>query len=171
MENKIELRNTLNTYAELKECAQIYYKCLNLDAIKLLDSPSLKYALFNLNLYEAFKDRIKSLNLVIEKLRQNLKNYKGKKIDSIEELKKLDEISHNLIAIEKQSQVDYDFYKEYLTGVAGTFDSSRDNATKSIYIKSSEEIIISRIKYYLNSEKKFLIFKDIIKELTRVLNF
>ena len=50
MENKIELIKALNTYEELKEPAQMYYNCLNVDKIKFLCSPSLKYALYNLNL-------------------------------------------------------------------------------------------------------------------------
>ena len=170
MEDKIGLSKALNTYDELKESAQIYHKCLNLDDIKLLASPSLKYGLYNLNLLNAFKARIKSLNTVIEKLKEKLKNYKGKKIDSTEEMKKLDEISHKLITIEKESEDEYDFYNEYLAKVAAKFDTLRDDTIKSIYLKSSEEIVISRIKYYLNNEKKFLIFKEIIKELTSVLN-
>ena len=42
MENKIELNNVLNTPKELKEVANIYHKCINLDGLKFLKSPSLK---------------------------------------------------------------------------------------------------------------------------------
>ena len=41
---------------------------------------------------------------------------------------------------------------------------------KNAYFKSSEDIINSRIKYYLNKEKSFIIFTDIIKQLNLYLN-
>ena len=43
MENEIELRKVLDTPDELKDAANIYYKCINLHGIKLLKSPSLKF--------------------------------------------------------------------------------------------------------------------------------
>ena len=41
---------------------------------------------------------------------------------------------------------------------------------KNVYFKSSEDIINSIIKYYLNKEKSFIIFTDIIKQLNLYLN-
>ena len=41
---------------------------------------------------------------------------------------------------------------------------------KNVYFKSSEDIINSIIKYYLNKEKSFIIFTDIIKHLNLYLN-
>ena len=49
MENGIELRKVLDTHDELKDVANIYYKCINLNGIESLKSPSLKYSLYNLH--------------------------------------------------------------------------------------------------------------------------
>ena len=40
-----------------------------------------------------------------------------------------------------------------------------DDTVKSVYINSSEEVIFSRIKYYIKCEKYFLIYNEIIKQL------
>ena len=80
MENGIELRKVLDTHDELKDVANIYYKCINLMASNL-KSPSLKYGLYNLHLFEAFNIRRERLKTEIDKLKERLKNYKGNKLD------------------------------------------------------------------------------------------
>ena len=57
MENEIELRKVLDTPDELKDAANIYYKCINLNGIKSLKSPSLKYGLYHMHLFETFTKR------------------------------------------------------------------------------------------------------------------
>ena len=136
--------------------------------MKFLVSPLLKNALYNLNLFDAFKDILKSMNTEIEKLKENLKNYKGKKIDANEEMTKLDGISCKLITIGKQANKEYDYYKVYLVEVANQFDKLKNDIAKRVYIKTSEDIIISRIIYYLNYEKIFIIFNDIFKQLSTI---
>ena len=59
--------------------------------------------LYNLNLIQNFSGQNKYINTNIEKLKQNLKNYKGKKINATEEMEKLDEIFKRLIVIEKET--------------------------------------------------------------------
>ena len=81
-------------------------------------------------------------------------------------MKTLDEILNKLMAIKKEANDDYDFYKVYLAEIAKTYDILKNDDSKRVYIKSSQDIIISRTKYYLNHEKKFLYFNDIIKQLT-----
>ena len=166
MEDQTTLNKAFNTYKELRESAQIYYACINIDNIKFLESPSLKYALYNLNLFEAFKKRIKSISIDVEELKKRLKNYKGTKVNPIEEMKALDEILNKLLAIKKEANEEYDFYKVYLVKIAKKFDTLKNDNSKRVYIKSSEDIIISKIKYYLNYEKNFLYFNDIIKQLS-----
>ena len=171
MEDKINFEKCLNTYKELKESAQIYYNCINLRNANLLLSPTLKYTLYNEKLNNAFKYRIKSINCRIEKLKKNLKNYKGKKIDLIYANIKLDEISKKLTALDKEAEVDTEFYTTYLAKIAKKFDVFNMNEeVKNVYFKSSEDIINSIIKYYLNKEKSFIIFTDIIKQLNLYLN-
>ena len=68
MENVSELNKVLDTPDELKNAANIYYKCINLNGINLLKSPSLKYGLYNLHLFEAFDKRRENLKNDVEKL-------------------------------------------------------------------------------------------------------
>ena len=165
MENEIELRKVLDTPDELKDVANIYYKCINLNGIKTLKSPSLKYGLYHMHLFETFTKRRERLKAEIEKLKEKLKNYKGDKIDINKEMIRLDDISSKLEILGKEAKEAYDFDLTYLGKVAKKYDTIKDDTVKSIYVNSSEEVVISRIKYYLSYEKYFLIYNDIIKQL------
>ena len=170
MENKIELKKILNTYEELKEVALLYYNSINLKDIEYLVSPSLKYALFHLNLFEVFKARLRSIIIEIENTKKNLKHYNGKEIDIKQENKKLDEACKMLIKFKNEAKDSYEFYKDYLAKVAKKYDVLNNIPSKTVYIKSSEEIILSRIKYYFACEKYFIIFNDNISQLKIFLN-
>ena len=165
MENEIELRKVLDTPDELKDVANIYYKCINLNGIKTLKSPSLKYGLYHMHLFETFTKRRERLKAEIEKLKEKLKNYKGDKIDINKEMIRLDDISSKLEILGKEAKEFYDFELTYLGKVAKKYDTIKDDTVKSIYVNSSEEVVISRIKYYINYEKYFLIYSDNIKQL------
>ena len=165
MENEIELRKVLDTPDELKDAANIYYKCINLNGIKSLKSPSLKYGLYHMHLFETFTKRRERLKAEIEKLKEKLKNYKGDKIDINKEMIRLDDISSKLETFGKEAKESFDFYCKYLGKTAKKYDTIIDEKVKNIYINSSEEVIFSRIKYFLNCEKYFLIVNDIIKQL------
>ena len=54
MDDKIKFEKCLNTYKELKESAQIYNNCINLRNANFFHSPTLKYALYNEKLNNAF---------------------------------------------------------------------------------------------------------------------
>ena len=54
---------------------------------------------------------------------------------------------------------------KYSGKLAKKYDTIIDDTVKSIYVNSSEEVIFSRIKYYINCEKYFLIYNEIIKQL------
>ena len=170
MEDKIELNKILNTYEELKEVALVYNNSINLENIKYLASPSLKYALYNLNLFEVFDARLKTIKFDIENIKKNLKNYKGKEIKINEENKRLDEASEMLRKFEREAKDAYDFYKVYLAKVAKKYDELNNILSEKVYVKSSEEIIFSRIKYYLSCEKYFLIYNDTITLLRNFFN-
>ena len=165
MENKIELSKVLDIPDELKDAANIYYKCINLNGIESLKSPSLKYSLYSLRLFETFNIRRERLKTEIEKLKERLKNYKGNKLDINKEMIRLDEISSKLETFGKEAKESFDFYCKYLGKTAKKYDTIIDDTIKSIYINSREEVIFSRIKYYINCEKYFLIYNDIIKQL------
>ena len=165
MENEIALMKVLDIPDELKDAANIYKNCINLNGIKLLKSPSLKYGLYYLHLFEAFTKRRKRLKTEIEKLKEKLKNYKGDKIDINKEMIRLDDISSKLETFGKEAKELFDFDLTYLGKVAKKYDTIKDDTVKSIYVNSSEEVIISRIKYYISCEKHFLVINDIIKQL------
>ena len=165
MENEIALMKVLDIPDELKDAANIYKNCINLNGIKLLKSPSLKYGLYYLHLFEAFTKRRERLKTEIEKLKEKLKNYKGDKIDINKEMIRLDDISSKLEILGKEAKEFYDFELTYLGKVAKKYDTIKDDTIKSIYVNSSEEVVISRIKYYISCEKHFLVINDIIKQL------
>ena len=165
MENEIALMKVLDIPDELKDAANIYKNCINLNGIKLLKSPSLKYGLYYLNLFEVFTERRERLKTEIEKLKEKLKNYKGDKIDINKEMIRLDDISSKLEAFGKEAKELFDFELTYLGKVAKKYDTIKDDTVKSIYVNSSEEVVISRIKYYISCEKHFLVINDIIKQL------
>ena len=155
----------MDTPDELKDVANIYYKCINLNGIKTLKSPSLKYGLYHMHLFGAFTKRRERLKAEIEKLKEKLKNYKGDKIDINKEMIRLDDISSKLEILGKEAKEFYDFELTYLGKVAKKYDTIKDDTVKSIYVNSSEEVVISRIKYYISCEKHFLVINDIIKQL------
>ena len=165
MENEIALMKVLDIPDELKDAANIYKNCINLNGIKLLKSPSLKYGLYYLHLNEAFTKRRKRLKTEIEKLKEKLKNYKGDKIDINKEMIRLNDISSKLEVFGKEAKELFDFDLTYLGKVAKKYDTIKDDTVKSIYVNSSEEVVISRIKYYISCEKHFLVINDIIKQL------
>ena len=165
MENEIELNKVLDTPDELKDVANIYYKCINLNGIKSLKSPSLKYGLYHMHLFETFTKRRERLKAEIEKLKEKLKNYKGDKIDINKEMIRLDDISSKSETLGKEAKELFDFDLTYLGKVAKKYGTIKDDTVKSIYVNSSEEVVISRIKYYISYEKYFLIYNDIIKKL------
>ena len=85
-------------------------------------------------------------------------------------MKKLNEISNKLISIKKVAENIYEIYKDYLTKIAKNYDVIKNDIVKRIYIKSSEEIIVPRIKYYLGVENNFLNIYDTIKPLINFFN-
>ena len=120
---------------------------------------------YNLHLFEAFNIRRERLKTEIDKLKEILKNYKGNKLDINKEMIRLDDISSKLETFGKESNETFDFYCKYLGKLAKKYDTIIDNTVKSVYVNSSEEVIFSRIKYYIKCEKYFLIYNEIIKQL------
>ena len=55
--------------------------------LKQVKTPYLKYAIYNLNLLEAFETKINKIKDIIKELTEKLDNYKGNKIDPIIEKK------------------------------------------------------------------------------------
>ena len=116
----------------------LYNNSINLKDIKYLVSPSLKYALYNLNLFKVFDARLISIRTDIENIKKNLKNYKAKEIDVIEENKRLEEASEVIRKFESEAKDAYDFYKVYLAKAAKKNDELNNILSKKVFIKSRE---------------------------------
>ncbi len=78
---------------------------------------------------------------------------------------RLNDISSKLETFGKEAKELFDIDLTYLGKVAKKYDTIKDDTVKSIYVNSSEEVVISRIKYYISCEKHFLVINDIIKQL------
>ena len=167
MEGKIEIPNIPQ---ELKQREKIYYKSLTTDKFPKLEFPSLKYAVFNFEVSEVFRNKIKAIRRDIGALKEKINKYKGKKINIEEENKKLDEINIKMTQLEAEDSEDYNYYKEYLITAAKRRDVINNEIAKKVYVETSEEIIKSRIKKLLNQEKNFIIFYDIIFQLNNIVN-
>ena len=170
MEEKALFSYTYFDTKELKEREESYNKCLVMDESDDEDIPSLKYAFYNLNMLNNFDSKIEQIKNEIKEIKTQLNNYKGNIINCTEENKKLDEIINELIIIEKESDTQYFFDREYLINTAKKSDTLKDDVSKNVYIKTSEDILKNRIKCLMKYEKKFLIFEDIINKLRNSLN-
>ena len=135
-----------------------------------MEFPSLKYAVFNFEVSEVFRNKIKAIKRDIATLKAKINKYKGNKINIEEENKKLDEINIKMTQLEAEDSEDYNYYKEYLITAAKRRDVINNKIAKKVYVETSEEIIKSRIKKLLNQEKNFIIFYDIIFQLNNIIN-
>ena len=70
-----------------------------------------------------------------------------------------------LISFENEAREKYDFNNDYLINLAKRVDKLKNPIADSVYVKASEEIIKSVIKYYVKCEINFLLFNDNIKNL------
>ena len=170
VENKIG--NNFCDFEELKEVREIYINSLYPadKEIFQLKFPSLIYAIYNKKLSKTFIKRINELKADITKIIGKLNNYKGPKIDATEEKLKLDEIINKLNSLEKQENDDYEYYLDFLVGVAKRSDTLKNEEAKNVYIKTSEDIIKMRMEYYMKHEKNFLLFNDNINKLKNIFN-
>lgn len=90
MEDKIEKDNNISdTVNVIQEAEEYYKKCLifTQQDLKQVKTPYLKYAIYNLNLLEAYETKINKIKDSIKELTEKLDNYKGNKIDPIIEKK------------------------------------------------------------------------------------
>ena len=77
--------------------------------LKQVKTPYLKYAIYNLNLLEAFETKKNKIKDSIKELTEKLGDYKGNKIDPIIEKKALEEINNKLDAYGKDVKEDIFF--------------------------------------------------------------
>lgn len=156
---------TFEKSEDLKEIEEEYNSCLTLKNNGNMRSPSLKYAYYNLNLKRLFMKKIKIIQINIDKIQKSMLNNKEKCTDNIEETVLLNDIKMKLISFENEAREKYDFNNDYLINLAKRVDKLKNPIADSVYVKASEEIIKSVIKYYVKCEKNFLLFNDNIKNL------
>ena len=73
MEDK-KLINIMSTnIEELREAEELYKNCLIVteEELKYINHPSLKYAVYNLNIYQAFQARIEKMITTIKDIKKN----------------------------------------------------------------------------------------------------
>jgi len=159
-------------FKELEEAEEIYEKCLyiNEEELKNIKHPSLKYIIYSWKLIDAFKDRINQIKKDIIEIKEKLKNYKGVKIEVINENNKLNEYMNKLFQYEKEIDQTYNYFEDYLVTTAKKSDVLKSETAKNVYIKTSEDILNSFFKYIIRCEKQFLIFKDNIIKLKNIFN-
>ena len=162
MENRIRIDNK---FEELKEREETYCRCLNLDDFGYLTYPSLKYTVYNMKISKEFKNKITQMKNDINELKDKLNKYKGNRFDSKKEIKKLVDIDEELATLLSKDNDDEQFYRAYLIHVAKRSDTLNNEIAKKVYISSCEQILKSRIEYFLKCEKKFLIYNDFIKQI------
>ena len=171
LEEKMEklFENEKHNYMRMEEAEEIYEKCFyaNEQELKDIKHPSLKYIIYSWKLIDAFKERINQIKADIIEIKEKLKNYKGDKIEVINENNKLDEYMNKLFQYEKEIDQTYNYFEDYLITTAKRFDVLKNETVKKVYIKTSEDILNSFFKYIIQCEKQFLIFKDNIIKLKK----
>ena len=172
MEDKNERAFKISDFEELREIRQIYMNSLYAAEGEILNPKNLtwKYAVINKKLSETFTDRIDAIKADIKVIIEKLNNYKGSKIDPKEEKLKLDEIMNKLNSLEKKEYDDYNYYCDYLVGIAEKRIKLKSEEANNIYVKTSEGILQIIANNYLKHEKTFLLFNDNINKLKNILN-
>ena len=172
MEDK-ELMNTMSTnIEELREAEELYKNCLIVteEELKYLAHPSLKYAVYSFNIYQAFQARIEKMITSIKDIKKKLNKNINNELDITKEKEKLDEFINKLNIFKKESEELFCSYDVYLVKVAKSANTIKNDIAKNIYIKTSEEIINMQIKYNIRCEKSLILFKDYINNLKNIFN-
>jgi len=163
----MEIKKTIsNSIPELQQRIESYYGSLNINGYEDVQKiPSLKYCVYNYKISEIFLNKIEQIKKDIKELKNRLKDYSGVLLDIGNEKKKLDNIENDLNSLSKKELDEELFFRDYLVSVAKHSDVMNSENAKKVYVGSSEEIIESRIRYFLKCEKKFILYNDIINQL------
>ena len=70
-----------------------------------------------------------------------------------------------MLSFKKEVYEGFSYYSDYMTNLARESDRLDNETAKNLYINSSEDIIILKIKNYLKYERNLLIINDNIKQL------
>lgn len=130
MEDKIEKDNNISDKVNvIQEDEEYYKKCLifTQQDLKQVKTPYLKYAIYNLNLLEAFETKKNKIKDSIKELTEKLSDYKGNKIDPIIEKKALEEINNKSDG--KDVKEGYFYYNDYLIKSAKKYNTLGDETT------------------------------------------
>ena len=172
MEDKELMNNMSTNIEELREAEELYKNCLIVteEELKYIENPSLKYAVYSFNIYQAFQDRIEKMITSIKDIKTKLNKNINNELDITKEKEKLDEFINKLNIFKKESEELFCSYDVYLVKVAKSANTIKNDIAKNIYIKTSEEIINMQIKYNIKCEKSLILFKDYINNLKNIFN-
>lgn len=169
METRINMSFIYSGIEELREIEEIYNNCFNIEDWGKIEFPSLKYTFCLCNLKDAFMGRLVKLKTDIKNMLEKLNNYKDTEIKAKLEKENLEEIIQNLILIEKEIDEQYHYFRHYLITLAKRYDTFKTEIAKHIYINVSEDIIYSQIKTIIKYEKSFIIVRDNLNRLIKLL--
>lgn len=172
MEDKELMNNMSTNIEELREAEELYKNCLIVteEELKYIVNPSLKYAVYSFNIDQAFQDQIEKMITSIKDIKTKLNKNINNELDITKEKEKLDEYINKLNIFKKESKELFLSYDIYLAKVAKSADKIKNDISKNIYIKTSEEIINMQIKYNIRCEKSLILFKDYINNLKNIFN-
>lgn len=157
-----------NSIPELQQRIESYYGSLTLNGFEDVQKiPSLKYCVYSYKISNIFLNKIEQIKKDIRELKKRLKDCSGVLLDIANENKKLDSIENDLNSLFKKELDEELFFRDYMVSVAKHFDVMNSENAKKVYVDSSEEIIESRIRYFLKCEKKFLLYNDIINQINK----
>ena len=115
-----------------------------------------------------FTDKISKIKKDIEEIKDKLNRYKGHRIDAAKEIEKLDAIYNELIQLENKDIAEEKYYQQYLIDVAKGYDVLKNEIATKVYNNSSQDILKSRIEYFLKCKKNF---NHIINSIKNYFNF
>ena len=165
MEAKLKQEKSIDI-PELHEIEEDYYGCLDMNGFEEVKKiPSLKYCVYNYKISNVFLDKIEQIKNDISALKNRVRNYSRDLLDIDKENKEIENIVKDLDSLYKKELDDELFFRKYLLSVAKRSDVLKNECANKVYADSSEEVIFSRIKYFIKNEKKFLIYNDIIKQM------
>ena len=129
----------------------------------------MKYTFCLCNLKDAFIERLDKLKIDIKDTIEKLNNYKDTKIKAKLEKEYLEGIIKKLNLIEKEICEQYYCFRSYLITIAKRNDTLKTEIAKHIYINISEDIIYSQIKTIIKYEKSFIIVRDNLNGLIKLI--
>ena len=134
-----------------------------------------KYTLLHRHLYCAFEVKFENIFLcnTYKEIKEKMNNFSGKNHNIDTEKKKFDDIKNELKKIKDDVEKDYEYYNILLYRLEERYEENyySINNIEEIYDKICNDIIESRIKTFIKTEKQLIALEDKLKEINSNLVF